>query len=76
MIYHLQKKVIRICGGSVILVFAVMFFLIYCFSTRQLNETMDALTKRISDNDGRFPYWIDDRAHPGMPAGLPYFMTM
>ena len=76
MIYHLQKKVIRICGGSVILVFAVMFFLIYCFSTRQLNETMDALTKRISDNDGRFPEWRDDRGHPGMPAGLPDFMTM
>lgn len=76
MIYHLQKKVIRICGGSVILVFTLIFFLIYCFSTRQLNKTMDALTERISDNDGRFPEWRDDRGHPRMPAGLPDFMTM
>lgn len=76
MIYHLQKKVIRICGGSVILVFMVIFFLICSFSTRQLNETMDALTDRISDNDGRFPEWRDDRGHPGIPPGAPDFMTM
>lgn len=76
MIYHLQRKVIRICGISVILVFTIIFFLIYSFSTRQLNETMDALTDRISDNDGRFPEWKDDRGHPGMPVGVPDFMTM
>lgn len=76
MIYYLQKKVIRICGGSVILVFAVIFFLIYSFSTRQINETMDALTDRISDNDGRFPEWRDDRGNPGIPVGVPDFMTI
>ncbi len=76
MIYHLQKKVIRICGGSVILVFTVIFFLIYSFSTRQLNETMDALTDRISDNDGRFPEWRDDRGNPRIPVGVPDFMTI
>ena len=75
MIYHLQKKVIRICGGSVLLVFTVIFFLICSFSTRQLNETMDMLTERISENDGRFPEWRDDRGHPGRPAGVPDFMT-
>lgn len=75
MIYHLQKKVIRICGGSVLLVFTVIFFLICSFSTRQLNETMDMLTDRISENDGRFPEWRDDRGHPGRPAGVPDFMT-
>lgn len=72
MIYRLQKKVIRICGISVVLVFTAIFFLIYCVNTRQLNETMDALTDRISDNDGRFPEWKDDRGNPGMPD----FMTM
>ena len=36
---------------------------------------MDALTDRISDNDGRFPEWRDDRGHPGRPAGVPDFMT-
>ena len=76
MIYHLQRKVIRICGGSVILVFAVIFLLIYSFSTRQINETMDALTDRISDNDGRFPEWRDDRGNPGIPVGVPDFMTI
>lgn len=76
MIYHLQKKVIRICGVSVILVFTVIFLLIYSFGTRQLNETMDALTDRISDNDGRFPEWKDDRGNPEMPVGEPDFMTM
>lgn len=72
MIYRLQKKVIRICGISVVLVFTAIFFLIYCVNTRQLNEAMDALTDRISDNDGRFPEWKDDRGNPGMPD----FMTM
>lgn len=76
MIYRLQKKVIRICGISVILVFTLIFFLIYSFSARQLNKTMDALTDRISDNDGRFPEWRDDRGYPGMPVGVPDFMTM
>ena len=55
MIYHLQKKVIRTCGISVALVFTAIFLLIYSFSTRQLNNTMDALADRISDNNGRFP---------------------
>ncbi|MCI8505528.1 MAG: GHKL domain-containing protein [Lachnospiraceae bacterium] len=71
MIYHLQKKVIRICGISVLAVFAVIFLLIYSFSIRQLNETMDALTDRILDNDGRFPEWRDDKGNPGVPD----FMT-
>lgn len=76
MIYHLQRKVIRICGGSVILVFTVIFFLIYSFSIRQLDETMDALTDRISDNDGRFPEWRDHRGNPRIPVGVPDFMTI
>lgn len=75
MIYHLQKKVIRTCGISVALVFTAIFLLIYSFSTRQLNNTMDALADRISDNNGRFPEWRDDRGNLGMPMGTPDFMT-
>lgn len=75
MIYHLQKKVIRTCGISVALVFTAIFLLIYSFSTRQLNNTMDALADRISDNNGRFPEWRDDRGNLGMPMGVPDFMT-
>lgn len=76
MIYCLQKKVIRICGISVLLVFAAIFFLIYGISIRQLNEAMDALTDRISDNDGRFPEWRDGRGNPGMRMDMADFMTM
>ena len=75
MIYHLQKKVIRTCGISVALVFTAIFLLIYSFSTRQLNNTMDALADRISDNNGRFPEWRDDKGNLGMPMGVPDFMT-
>lgn len=76
MIYHLQKKLIRICGIAVLVVLSIIFLLIYIFSMRQLNGTMDALTDRISDNDGKFPEWRDDRGKPGLPGGLPDFMTM
>lgn len=76
MIYHLQKKLIRICGIAVLVVFSIIFLLIYILSTKQLNETMDALADRISDNDGRFPEWRDDRGNPELPVGLPDFMTM
>lgn len=76
MIYHLQKKVIRICGIAVLVVFSIIFLLIYIFNTNQLNDTMDALTDRISDNDGKFPEWRDDRGNPELPVGLPGFMTM
>lgn len=84
MIYHLQKKVIRICGISVALVFTVIFLLIYSFSTKQLNETMDDLAGRISENDGRFPEFKDGPGKPkkpegpkkpGFPAGIPDFMA-
>lgn len=72
MIYHLQKKIIRICGISVLVVFAVIFLGIYCFMMRQLNETMDALTDRISANDGKFPEWIG----PDPPVGTSDFITV
>lgn len=55
MIYHLQKKVIRICGIAVLIVFSVIFLLICGFSIKQLNETMDAMLDRISDNGGKPP---------------------
>lgn len=76
MIFYLQKKVIRICGIAVLIVFSIIFLLIYIFSTKQLNETMDALTDRISDNGGKFPEWRDDRGDPELPGGLSDFITM
>lgn len=76
MIFYLQKKVIRICGIAVLIVFSIIFLLIYIFSTKQLNETMDALTDRISDNGGKFPEWRDDRGDLELPGGLSDFITM
>ena len=55
MIFRLQKKVIRICGIAELIVFSVIFMLISGFSVRQLNTTIDELTDRISENNGRLP---------------------
>lgn len=55
MIYRLRRKLIRICGISIFLVFSLIFLLIVLFSSAQLNGAMDMLTERIADNGGRFP---------------------
>lgn len=75
MIYHLQKKVIRICGISVFLVFSAIFALIFSISKNQLNQTMDALTDRISENNGIFPEFDENRPFPKMGGAIPDFMT-
>lgn len=56
MIYSLQKKFIKICGGALIAVTAIIMALVIIFSQTQLNSNMDQLTDRISDNGGRFPH--------------------
>ena len=75
MIYSLRRKLIRICGASVIAVFAMIFLFIYVLSTRQLNSAMDMITDRISQNGGVFPEV--DEAHPMPPGreGFPHFIT-
>ena len=74
MIYHLQKKVIRICGISVFLVFSAIFALIFSIGKNQLNQAMDALTDRISENNGIFPEFEGDGPFPKM-GKMPDFMT-
>lgn len=54
MIDTLRKKLIWICGLSVIVVFAVIFFLIYSIGMRQFNAAMDTLTDTIASGDGGF----------------------
>lgn len=71
MIYHLQKKVIRICGIAVLIVFSVIFLLICGFSIKQLNETMDAMLDRTSDNGGKPPEWGDENDRLDTPMGRP-----
>ena len=55
MIYRLRKRLIRISGLSVTLVFIIIYAGIYIISINRLNDTMDTLTDVISPNDGRFP---------------------
>ena len=54
MIDTLRQKLIWICGLSVIVVFAVIFFLIYSIGMRQFNAAMDTLTDTIASGDGGF----------------------
>lgn len=72
MIFHLQKRLIRICGIAELVVFSLIFILICVFSLKQLNDTIDLLTDRISDNDGRLlpPDPLD--AHNFMTQETPF----
>ncbi len=72
MIFHLQKRLIRICGIAELVVFSLIFILICVFSMIQLNDTIDLLTDRISDNDGRLlpPDPLD--AHNFMTQETPF----
>ena len=53
MIYRLQKKMILICGGALILVFSVLFLMIALAGTGQLNTAMDSFIDGIVENGGR-----------------------
>lgn len=75
MIYRLQKKLIRICGISVLIVFVIIFSMISFLSVKQLNETMDVLTNRISANNGIFPEWQEDGQQSEFPPKNLEFMT-
>ena len=64
MIYSLRKKLIWICGLSVIGVFALIFIIICGVSTSRLNQAMDMLTDRISNHDGEFPAFDEENPFP------------
>ena len=67
MIYNLRKKFIMISAGSVSIVFAVIFGIIYIVTTTQLNQTMDMLTDVISENNGMFPKFEEIQNTPPPP---------
>ena len=75
MIYSLRKKLIGICGISVITVFIIIFVLIYIFSMKQLNMAMDVITDRISQNDGVFPELDEQHPLPPDVDRFPDFIT-
>ena len=64
MIYSLRKKLIWICGLTVIGVFGLIFIIICVVSTNRLNQAMDMLTDRISTHDGIFPAFDEENPFP------------
>lgn len=71
MIHSLQKKWIRICAISVLIVFSVILLLSYIMSTSQLNMAMDELNDRIAENNGEFPFLSQDDFE--LPEGSSFF---
>ncbi len=75
MIYNLRKKMIGICCTAVFIVFALISMSIYIISDKQLNNTMDMMTDRISEGNGVFrPFDQNNPKPPGMDR-FPDFFT-
>lgn len=68
MIHKLRKRMILVSAVSILLVFSLIFLVIYVTGTVQLNNTMDTLAEMISENNGRFPDFSNNRhRHDGFP---------
>ena len=55
MIYRLQKKLILICGGSLLIVFLALFLLISFTSLNRLNTAIDSFIDGVVENGGAPP---------------------
>lgn len=55
MIYRLRRKFVLISAGSLFLVFALIFALLYLCSALSVDRSLDALTDAVSLGGGRFP---------------------
>ncbi len=74
MIYTLRKKMIWICGSSVVGVFTLIFIIINLLGNRQLNANMDMMTDRISQGNGVFlPVGKENALRPGTDQYPGYF---
>ncbi len=67
MIYRLRKKFISICILSFVVVFIVVFALIYLITTLQTNNSLDMHADIISQNDGKFPNFNEQKPGTGRP---------
>ncbi len=75
MIDKLRRKMIWICGTSVLVVFLLIFLTIYILGYQQLNSNMDMMTDRISEGNGVFrPFDQNNPMPPGMDQ-YPEFFT-
>ncbi len=66
MIDKLRRKMIWICGTSVLVVFLIIFLAIYILGYQQLNHNMDMIADRISEGNGVFQPF--DKNHPKPPS--------
>ena len=61
MIRRLRRRFIAICAISIFAVVLIIFILIASLNVSTMNKTMDMLTDRISEGDGRFPDFFENR---------------
>lgn len=70
MIYHFQKRLIRICGVSVFFVFLLIFLAICSVSIHRMNGGMDSLADSIA-RDGGLPVPGRGTESGERPKGMP-----
>ena len=71
MIYHLQKKFIKICILSFLLVFIFIFSTIFSFVYTQTVNESDQIADLIMENDEKFPAISENFAIPANAAFMP-----
>ncbi len=67
MIYRLRKKFIGICILSFVAVFVAVIALIYVTTAIQTNRTLDRHADVISQNDGKFPDFNQNKPNDDRP---------
>ena len=71
MIYQLQKKFIRICMISFLIVFGVIFSTIYIFNYWQATASTDSLTDIIEKDGGQIRPFDHRQPMPQKPSPVP-----
>ncbi len=73
MIKRFRKKLIGICVFSFLIVFAIVMALLTLVSVLQTNRTLDKYADVISENQGKFPVFGENRpgnSAPPVPSGF------
>ena len=75
MINNLRRRMIWVCGTSVVLVFICIFLVIYVLGYRQLNHNMDMMAERIAEGNGAFRPFDQHNPKPPEMNRDPDFFT-
>lgn len=75
MIYKLRNNFIKICAVSLSAVLILIFGFLVILNQHQVNQTIDALSDAISENNGVFPDFERSNQPPEKPVGAPDFFT-